>query len=98
MLGGYPDVNRMAEALGTSGRTLRRRLAAQGWTYSELIGDLRLRLAAKWLASSDKPVSEISIELGYADASNFTRAFRRRSGVPPDAYRRAANGGTPRDA
>jgi AraC-like DNA-binding protein len=95
---GYPDVNLVAEAFGASGRTLRRRLATQGWTYSELIGDLRLRLAAKWLASSDKPVSEISIELGYADASNFTRAFRRRSGVPPDAYRRAANGGTPRDA
>lgn len=98
LLGGYPDVNLVAESLGTSGRTLRRRLAAKGWSYSELIGDLRLRLAAKWLASSGRPVSEISIELGYKDASNFTRAFRRRFGVPPHAYRRSTKDSAPRSS
>jgi AraC-like DNA-binding protein len=46
-----------------------------------------MRLAARWLAHSDKPIAEIAFDLGYQDASNFTRAFRRQIGASPQAFR-----------
>jgi len=58
-----------------------------------LLAQVRLRRAAEWLAHSDKPVSEIAFDLGYADAPNFTRAFRKLTGVTPSAFRQAGTSG-----
>jgi AraC-like DNA-binding protein len=54
-----------------------------------LLHRVRLRRAADWLTRSDKPVIEIALDLGYTDASNFTRAFRRQTGVSPQRFRQA---------
>jgi hypothetical protein len=61
---------------------------------------VRVNLGATWKPSpgdrqarmkhSDKPVVEIAFDLGYADASNFTRAFRHLTGVTPSAFRQAS--------
>ena len=51
-------------------------------TYSRLLSETRMRKAAIWLENTDKPIAEIASELGYQDASNFTRAFRRQAGMP----------------
>ena len=83
-------IDLVAESLGTSRRSLQRGLAAQGVSYSELLSEVRIRRAAQWLEESDKPVVEIALDLGYTDASNFTRAFRRQTGVSPKAFRDAA--------
>jgi len=80
----------LAESLGMSGRSLQRCLANQGASFTALLGDLRLRRAAEWLQRTDKPVVEIALDLGYTDASNFTRAFRRAIGVSPSVFRKAA--------
>jgi len=53
---------------------------------------IRLRRAADWLQHTDRPVVEIALDLGYSDASNFTRAFRRQTGVSPSTFRRQARG------
>jgi AraC-like DNA-binding protein len=86
---GYPDINLAAEAAGMSKRNLQRRLAARGRSYSQMVNGLRIDMAAEWLATSDMAVSEIAYALDYADAANFTRAFRRRTGISPRAYRLA---------
>jgi AraC-like DNA-binding protein len=39
------------------------------------------------LMAGPTPLAEISLALGYADPSAFTRAFRKWSGVPPQAWR-----------
>jgi AraC-like DNA-binding protein len=94
------DLGRYTEALRRS-LTLReylckgisldkRRLAEEGLTYSQLLTDTRLQAAADCLKKTDKPVGEIAFDIGYTDMSNFTRAFRRHTGVPPQVFRDGA--------
>ena len=84
------SVDVAAETLDMSRRSLQRGLAAHGTSYTDLLAQVRLRRAAEWLERTDKPVVEIALDLGYADASNFARAFRRQTGVSPSAFRQVA--------
>jgi AraC-like DNA-binding protein len=77
----------VAETLAMTPRSLQRALARQGLTYSQLLAETRMRKAAHWLENTDKPISEIAFDLCYTDASNFTRAFRLQTGVPPQTFR-----------
>lgn len=83
----YPDVNLAAEAAGISTRTLQRRLANMGLSYTKVVNDTRMGLATRWLVTTDMPIKEVADALGYGDASNFTRAFRCQTGVTPKEYR-----------
>ncbi|NEV65268.1 helix-turn-helix transcriptional regulator, partial [Thiorhodococcus minor] len=88
-------VDLVADSLGMSRRSLQRGLAAHGVSYTDLLSTVRLRRAAEWLERSDKPVLEVALDLGYTDASNFTRAFRRQTGISPRAYRDSSSGDEP---
>jgi AraC-like DNA-binding protein len=79
----------LAETLGMHARTLQNHLTQSGMSYRRLLSEARFRLATDWLATTGKPIAEIANDLGYRDASNFTRAFRKMSGLSPRAYRRA---------
>jgi len=81
----------LAETLGLPVRTLQYHLAQSGMSYREMLSEGRFRLATDWLAATDRPVAEIADDLGYRDASNFTRAFRKMSGLSPRAYRRSVS-------
>jgi AraC-like DNA-binding protein len=81
------QIDLVAETLAMSRRSLQRNLAAQGLTYSQLLNEARMSQARRWLETSDMPIAEMACALGYTDASNFTRAFRRQTGVSPQAFR-----------
>ena len=81
------DVEILAEAAGTSTRTLQRQLQAYGLSYSAIVQQTRLGLACDWLSGTGMLISEISAVLGYADPAHFSRAFRRKSGMTPQQYR-----------
>ena len=68
-------------------RTLRRKLHTEGNTYSSLTEKIRLRDAIKLLDEPGLEIARIGELLGYNDAANFTRAFRRQTGLTPSAYR-----------
>jgi AraC-like DNA-binding protein len=87
LIEGYPDVHLAAEAAGISTRTLQRRLAELGLSYSKIVNTTRMRLATRWLVATEMPIKEIAVALGYGDASNFARAFRGQTGVSPKEYR-----------
>jgi AraC-like DNA-binding protein len=87
---GGPSIRVAAEVAGLSPRTLQRRLAKAGTSYSELVADVRLRMAKQWLAGSSMSIAEIAASLGYREASNFARGFRSRTGLSPTAYREIA--------
>ena len=61
-----------------------------GNSFSDYVTTLRLGYACKLLADSEMPVAEICFEIGYANVSNFNRAFRSRRGMTPLSYRRLA--------
>jgi AraC-like DNA-binding protein len=88
--GSTPHIDTVADSLAMSKRTLQREIAGRGTSYAEIIHHSRMRRACEELDNPDKTVTEIAFELGYADASNFTRAFRRETGVSPSAFRRQA--------
>ncbi|GAB3089674.1 AraC family transcriptional regulator [Nocardioides zeae] len=72
----------VARRLGLSERTLRRRLAAEGTSYSELLDEVRSGLAVGLLAT-DLSLDEVALRLGYAEASSFIHAHRRWTGRTP---------------
>jgi AraC-like DNA-binding protein len=78
----------LARMLSLHPRTLNRRLQDQGTSYREIVGKLRYEVAKQLLLDTSMPLIKISTMLGYADASVFTRAFRRWSGISPSDWRR----------
>jgi AraC family transcriptional regulator len=52
----------------------------------------RLRRAARLLAGDSKPITEVALDAGFADLSNFVRTFRRAAAVSPRSFRQAARG------
>ncbi|MDQ3370424.1 MAG: AraC family transcriptional regulator [Myxococcota bacterium] len=79
----------LAPLLAMSPRTLRRRLAAEGVTYSALLEDVRRDLAERYLRERRLSLGEIAFALGYSEPATFHRAFRRWKNVTPAAYRSA---------
>jgi AraC-like DNA-binding protein len=84
--GGHRSLEEIAEQSHTSVRTLERKLCQQGTSYSQLREQAR-RSAALELLGSESSIEDIAARLGYSDAANFTRAFRRWTGQTPRAYR-----------
>jgi AraC-like DNA-binding protein len=81
--------SRIARALGMAERTLKRKLAEQGTSYTELL-DRQRHTRALELLRTDATIEQVADRLGYSDAANFTRAFRRWTGKSPRALRKAA--------
>jgi AraC-like DNA-binding protein len=63
-----------------------------GVTPHQYLVRSRLRRAAKLLANENMPVTDVALDVGFADLSNFVRTFRRAAGVSPRSFRRAAKG------
>lgn len=87
-VGGYPSLTDTANYLNMSPRTLRRELRKSGTTYQRMLDSIRASIAKELLLNTTKTTSEIAIELGYNDASNFNRAFKVWTGVSPGKFRR----------
>lgn len=86
---GVCKLGEVARRLHVSERTLKRRLAAAGTSYFELVDEFRQTRAKQLLRDRSLSVDEIAGRLGYCDAAGFTRAFRRWTGTTPAAFRRA---------
>jgi AraC-like DNA-binding protein len=87
LLQGLSKIELAAEAAGMTVRTLQRRLMEAGISYTQLVNTSRVDIAARWLQAGELSITEIARMLGYSDASNFTRAFRRQTGMSPQAFR-----------
>ncbi len=86
-VGNFPNVDEVAEQLYMSSRTLKRKLQQLGTSYQKILDSLRRGLAVEYLTRSEHTIDEIAALLGYSDASNFARAFRRWTDKNPSDYR-----------
>jgi len=77
----------VADKMHMSPRNLQLKLAAQDTTFQDTLDSTRRNLATGYIAQSHLAITEIAYLLGFSDASNFTRAFRRWFGCSPREYR-----------
>lgn len=82
-------VTQMVALSGLPERTFKRRFTqATGMSPLEYVHTLRLEEAKQMLESGDEPIEAIALEVGYQDASFFSRLFRRKVALTPAQYRR----------
>ena len=78
----------LARAVGLSAGHLRRRFKATfGCTPMEFLGRVRMEQAAQLIQGGDLSIKEVARKVGYRDANNFSTAFKRFHGAPPQSHR-----------
>jgi AraC-like DNA-binding protein len=88
---GRCSVERVAQSLGVTRRTLHRQLADQQTTYSELFTSVREELALRYVVHTQRSLHEIAEVLGYSELSAFSRWYKKQFGVCPSASREHAD-------
>lgn len=78
----------VASLFAMSEATLRRRLADESTTLTEILVDARMSFALKLLQSTTLPIGQIALNVGYQTPSQFAFRFRLRFGIPPSGIRR----------
>jgi AraC-like DNA-binding protein len=86
--GHMPTLQAMAAKQNLTERTFMRHLQAEGTSFQQLLDEIRQERACWMLAQTHSTVEEIAYALGYEDASNFSRTFKRWCGQTPKDYRR----------
>ena len=88
-----PDLtlNTLARKAGIPTRKISKAVnLTRGCNVSQWINSFRIGYAQQMLRSTNRPVTEVMLEAGFATKSNFHREFLRISGISPTDYRRAA--------
>jgi len=84
-----PALGVLARAVGCSPFHLSRSFHhVTGLSLRRYVGRLRVRAAAGRLAAGCRSITDLALDLGYADHSHLTNSFRREWGVPPSQFRR----------
>ena len=77
----------VAQHLGVDRRTVHRRLAAAGETFSGIVDAVRRELAERYVENRDRSLTEISSLLGFAAPSGFSRWYRKQFSRSPSRQR-----------
>ncbi|AYC33661.1 helix-turn-helix domain-containing protein [Pseudomonas cavernae] len=86
-------VQRLAEQLGMSERTLARKVSSEtGVSIAAHARCIKLNQASERLMFTSVPVSTISAELGFSSDSNMRRMFKELTGLTPLEYRQKFGG------
>lgn len=84
----------VADALGSTPRTLQRKLAEAGTSYQTVLDATRRELAEQYLREPGMTMTEVAFLLGYREQSSFNHAFRDWYGTTPAAWRERARRGS----
>lgn len=82
----------VAREIATSRRQLQRAFAEAGGTsFSRVLQQVRMERAAELLAEGSLPVQAVAGRVGYRQAAQFAKVFRRHLGAPPSSFRRSSS-------
>jgi len=81
------SLEKVAQSLSTSPRTLKRQLAAEATSFSKVLDEERRERAFVLLRSPTASVKDVAHRLGFANIANFARAFHRWTGHSPSQHR-----------
>lgn len=82
-----PRSKELADKLGMSEPTLRRKLAAEGSSVQDIKNEVRLKLAKQQLRSTNLSIKDIAEQLGFSESRAFSRAFKQWTDLNPANYR-----------
>jgi len=85
--GGDPSLERVADQLSLTPRTLQRKLQELGTSHNELLDHMRRQLAMRYLREREMAICEVAYLLGFSESSSFHRAFKRWTGLTPKEFR-----------
>lgn len=89
--GGSYSLKQAATLCNLSPAYFSRRFASVfGCGFADYVASYRLHLAARHVATTTKPFSSISYDLGFASPSHFAERYRARFGMTPREYRKRA--------
>ena len=87
---GECSLEHVAGTLDMHPRTLQARLKHEGTSYRTLLQQTRMSLAAQHLRGDTSNITELALQLGYAELAVFSRHFKHWTGLSPTAWQRAA--------
>ena len=79
----------VARSIATSRRSLQRAFEGEGITFREAVAVARMRRAKSMLTEGELPVYRVADRVGYRSKAEFTKAFKRYSGMTPTDYMKA---------
>jgi AraC-like DNA-binding protein len=85
---GHCSIAFVSESLGLTPKKLRRLLAAEGTTFSEVLEKVRENMARKFLSETNAPIGNIAGLLDYSTTAPFSLAFKRWTGKTPHEFRK----------
>jgi AraC-like DNA-binding protein len=86
---GDSNIESVARSMGTSVRSLQRRLTYRGSSYQDVLDSVRREAAGQYLSDRALSISEVGYLLGYSEPAAFHRAFKRWHGCTPHEFRLA---------
>jgi AraC-like DNA-binding protein len=87
---GRCSIEQVAEHMGVVNRTVQRRLAEQGQSFSSIVNEIRTELATRYVMESDRPLTEVATLLGFSAPSGFSRWYHAQFGCSPKESRTAS--------
>lgn len=82
---GVENQSAVADRMGVSVATLRRRLSEEGVSFRDLRSQA-LNDAALAMLAQGRPIGDVAEALGYVDVRSFSRAFKAWNGLTPAAF------------
>ena len=87
LLSSIRPLEAIAEQLAMSSKTLERRLAEQGQSFSTLLDRTRFDAVTHYLQDPDMRLTQIAYLAGYTEPATLVRAFKRWTGETPSKFR-----------
>lgn len=94
---GRCSIDQVARSLGVDRRTVHRRLAKEGLTFSQVLDSIRADFAARWVAGQRYNFTQIAEMLAFSTPSSFSRWFSQQFGMSPRTWRKQTHSADPTD-